>query len=253
MLLAHDVTGPTDGREVVLVHGITDSRRMWDPLLGELTDRYRVLSVDLRGHGESADASDYDPQSYAGDVVETMHAVGMGRPVMIGHSLGGLVVTGVAGQATVAGAVNIDQPLRLAAFKQALSALEPMLRSDEATFQEAMQMMFTAMNGPLPAAEQARIDAQSRASQPVVLATWAPVFDLDEAELDGIAAGFAQAVTVPYLALHGSDPGPDYAGWLGAQIPTSLLEVWTDHGHFPHLVDPDRFLARVHEFVAGCP
>jgi pimeloyl-ACP methyl ester carboxylesterase len=45
--------------------------------------------------------------------------------------------------------------------------------------------------------------------------------------------------------LHGIDPGPDYAGWLRARVPDAMVEVWPDHGHYPHLVDPERFVARL--------
>jgi len=63
-------------------------------------------------------------------------------------------------------------------------------------------------------------------------------------------------VTVPLLSLHGLDAGPDYAAWLAARIPTATVEVWTDEqgrplGHHPHLMAPERFVARVREFAAG--
>ena len=46
---------------------------------------------------------------------------------------------------------------------------------------------------------------------------------------------------LPYLAIHGIDPGPAYAAWLTGLIPTATVEVWEGLGHYPHLVDPDRF------------
>ncbi len=55
-------------------------------------------------------------------------------------------------------------------------------------------------------------------------------------------------VHVPYLALHGIDPGPDYASWLHGIIPTSTVEVWDGDGHYPHLVEPARFLDRLRAF-----
>ena len=55
-------------------------------------------------------------------------------------------------------------------------------------------------------------------------------------------------ITVPYLSLHGMDPGPDYAAWLQNLVPTATVEVWPDMGHYLHLVDPGRFLARLAAF-----
>ena len=45
-------------------------------------------------------------------------------------------------------------------------------------------------------------------------------------------------------------PGVEYATWLKSVVPTATLEIWPEHGHYPHLVDPQRFLDRVREFEA---
>lgn len=146
--------------------------------------------------------------------------------------------------------INIDQSLRLSAFKAALEQLEPMLKGDDESFQQALELMFTAMDGPLSASEQARLREHRRADQAVVLATWAAVFESTEAELDATVEALAGGITVPYLALHGIDPGPDYGPWLQHLVPTATVEVWPDMGHYLHLVDPARFLARLAEFEA---
>ena len=109
---------------------------------------------------------------------------------------------------------------------------------------------FTAMNGPLPAAEQARLDAHQRADQRVVLGTWASVLESTAEELDAQVQAIGGAVTVPYLAIHGLDPGPGYAEWLTALIPSATYEEWPDHGHYLHLVHPARFLSRLAAFEA---
>ena len=246
MLLAHDRAGT--GTPLVLVHGITESRRCWDPVLPMLAERYDVLSVDLRGHGESSAGDAYDPITLASDVVETVEAAGMTAPLLVGHSLGGVVVTAYAAIAKPRAVVNVDQPLRLADFKAALGELEPMLRGDEASFQTAIDLIFTAMNGPLPADEVARVHALRRADQQVVLAIWGTVFDSTPDELDATVGALAGSVTAPYLSLHGIDPGDEYARWLSRLLPTATIEVWRDQGHYPHLVQPTRFVERVVDF-----
>lgn len=248
MQLAHEYIGDTSAPALVLIHGITDNRHMWHPLLRSLAAHHRVLAVDLRGHGESDLDDGYDPISYASDVVETAASLGVTDPLVVGHSLGGIVASAVAAISPVRGVINIDQPLRLSGFKAGLSQLEPMLKGDDESFQQAMGMLFAAMEGPLPAAEVERLHHQRRANQEVVLATWASVFDSTEAELDATVAALAGGITVPYLALHGIDPGPDYAPWLQGLVPSAVVEVWPDLGHYPQLVEPERFLARLAEF-----
>ena len=250
MLLAHELIGHAHDPAIVLIHGITDSRHAWHPLLHSLAAHHLVLAVDLRGHGESDSDVGYDPISYATDVMETASALSVNDALVVGHSLGGVVASAFAAIAPCRAVVNIDQSLRLSAFKAALEQLEPMLKGDDESFQQALELMFTAMDGPLSASEQARLREHRRADQAVVLATWAAVFESTEAELDATVEALAGGITVPYLALHGIDPGPDYGPWLQHLVPTATVEVWPDMGHYLHLVDPARFLARLAEFEA---
>ncbi len=245
MLLAYELHGPTDAPATVLIHGITESRHSWRPITEALAPSHRVLAVDLRGHGQSEAGDSYDPISYASDVVETMQHVGLRQARIVGHSLGGVVASAVGALGAATSIVNVDQPLRLAAFKEGLMQLEPMLRSDEATFRSAMAMVFSAMDGELPASERARIADHARPDQSVVLATWDGVFTSTPEELDATVEQLASAVKVPYLSLHGIDPGSEYGDWLVRVIPTATVEVWAGQGHYPHLVSRERFLSRL--------
>lgn len=89
------------------------------------------------------------------------------------------------------------------------------------------------------------------ARQDVVLGVWSMVLDTPPEELDAVAESLLGAVTVPYLAIHGSDPGPGYADWLTSHLPKATLEVWGQGGHYPHLADPERFAARLVELDAS--
>ena len=104
------------------------------------------------------------------------------------------------------------------------------------------------MIGPLPAAEAARIGGLRHARQDVVLGIWGTVFDLSTGELDALVEGLVASVTVPYLSLHGVDPGESYTSWLRRLMPSATVEVWPDQGHYPHLMQPSRFLERVVDF-----
>jgi pimeloyl-ACP methyl ester carboxylesterase len=249
MLLAHEFSGPAAAPVVVLIHGITESRHSWNPVRDRLAVTRRVLAVDLRGHGESDVVGPYEPLTYATDVIETMRANGIESADVIGHSLGGVVASAVAALGGARRVINVDQPLRLAGFKDGLTQLEPMLRGDDASFQSAIDLLFASMSGPLPDAERSRVGALRKARPEVVLGTWASVFESTPEQLDATIAQLAGAITVPYLSLHGIDPGPDYADWLTRLVPTASVEVWADHGHYPHLVDLPRFCARVDEFL----
>ena len=250
MLLAHEVDGDDDAPAIVLVHVITESRATWRPIREALVVDHRVLTVDLRGHGASAHEPPYDPQHYAEDVAETIAAVGLIDPLLVGHSLGGVVVTVVPAFCdAVVGVVNVDQPLELGSFRDALLQLEPQLRGSPEEFTAAMNAVFDGMYGALDGDELARIRAARRPDQDVVLGTWALLLDSTPEELAATTPGLLAAVGVrPYFSLHGIDPRPGYADWLTANLPSATVEVWPDHGHYPFLVDPKRFLDRLAEF-----
>ena len=251
MQLAHELVGNPDAPALVLVHGITENRRMWHPLLHRLAEHHYVLAVDLRGHGESDICDPYDPISYATDVAETAVALGIEQPLLIGHSLGGVVVSAYPAVGQCVGIVNIDQPIALADFKDALGQIDSLLTGSQAEFETAISMMFGAMNGALPPDEVARIEAlRGTPNQEVVLGTWDAVLHSSVDELEATVAALASVITVPYLSLHGIDPGPDYAAWLTSLVPTATVEVWPGLGHYPHLVEPERFLARIAAFEA---
>lgn len=242
--LDHELRG--SGPSVVLMHGITEDRRTWEPLVGDLATTHQVLAVDLRGHGGSPSTAPYDLEAMANDVNVLVERLGMAEPLVVGHSLGGMVATAYAAASSARGVVNVDQSLDLVSFQDQLREVEPVLRGEG--FAAVAEQLFTSMQGPLSPAQASWIGGIRTPKQEVLLGVWAPVFDLTADELGGMVDNFARSVTVPYLAIHGIDPGPGYAEWLTERIPTAEVEVWDSHGHYPHLIDPSRFLERLREF-----
>jgi pimeloyl-ACP methyl ester carboxylesterase len=126
-----------------------------------------------------------------------------------------------------------------------------MLRGSAAEFRAAIAALFDQMAGPLAGAERTRIDHLRAAEQEVVLGIWDLLLTASVAELDAVVDSLAGAITVPYLSLHGIDPGPDYGAWLTDRIAIASVEVWPGLGHYPHLIEPARFVERVAAFDRG--
>ena len=236
---------------VVLVHGITESAASWDPVIERLTPDRRVVAVDLRGHGRSGVATDYGFHALADDVTSVIDHLGLERPHLVGHSLGGVVVSVAAGTREVASVINVDQSLQLDGFGAQVAAMEDQLR-DPAAFPLVMAAVFDMMKGDMITdAEMARLNDNRRLEQDVVLGIWDMLLNESPeqvgAAVDAFLAGYASR-SIPYLALFGLDPGDGYGDWLADRIPGATTELWADHGHYPHLVDVDRFTDRLATF-----
>ncbi|WP_434446090.1 alpha/beta fold hydrolase [Lentzea sp. E54] len=87
-LAATDFGG--EGRPFLLLHGLGGDRSVWAPLAPHLDGR--AVAVDLRGHGESPDGP-WEWEAVLDDLDATTLHFGLGNPVVVGHSLGGVLAS----------------------------------------------------------------------------------------------------------------------------------------------------------------
>jgi pimeloyl-ACP methyl ester carboxylesterase len=240
------------GPDLLLVHGLTDSSLTWGPVTDLLAQHYRVTTLDLRGMGRSGDSDDYDAVGMVRDLAAVVEAAGISDPLVVGHSLGGIVATAYAGVAPVRGTVNVDQTLRLGSFQAGLQSVEPMLR-DPAAFPTIIQAIFSGMDGDQLTPDQvSALASHRRQRQELVLGVWNQVFHTPVAELDQQMASMTASITAPYLSLQFEEPNAAYTEWLQGLIPHAMVEYWTVPGgvlgHYGHLVQAERFVERVLAF-----
>jgi N-formylmaleamate deformylase len=96
-------------RAVVLLHGLTCSGATWTPLARALADDFDVVMPDARGHGgSSAPLHGYSYDDHAGDVLGLIRDLELDRPVVVGHSMGGMVAAVVATRARLRGVILVD-------------------------------------------------------------------------------------------------------------------------------------------------
>src|SRR6266849_5936248 len=92
--------GEADAPPIVCVHGYTGSADAFNALARQLKDRYRILALDVRGHGESAwsPAGAYSYADQAGDLAEFAARLGLDKFVLIGTSMGGIIAMAYAAE-----------------------------------------------------------------------------------------------------------------------------------------------------------
>ncbi|MFJ5232149.1 alpha/beta fold hydrolase [Kitasatospora sp. NPDC088391] len=225
-------------RTALLVHGLQSDHRTWRVIGPALAERgYRVLAVDLRGHGASprgagsGPAERYGPAEFAADLADTLPA---GADLAIGHSLGALALRLAADRLAPARAVYSDPAF---VFDRPGVGPEPFV-----AFQRlATRKLVTAMRPEWSAAD---VDAELAA-----LAAW----DGDTAT--GLWAHPAHSVlpgapAVPSL-VQLADPSQLVTSEEAAELRRRGYTVRTvpGAGHCIHRDDPDGFLASLDGWV----
>lgn len=96
-----EIDGKQDGPVIILLHGIATSSRGWDKLVGELAPRFRCVSIDLLGHGQSPMPlhAAYTPEQHVASIRRTVRSLRLKRPYIVaGHSLGSLLAAKYVGK-----------------------------------------------------------------------------------------------------------------------------------------------------------
>ena len=251
--LAYDVRGA--GPIVVLLHGFPVNRRMWTQAAQLLSARFRVLTLDVRGFGESALGSPAPPPSLltlADDLAALLDAEGAPVAAVCGLSMGGYVALAFAAQ----------HPARLSALILAdtrASADSPDARRarDEGIARLGAGQV-AAYLAPLPdkllsphatAALRDEVRTLAAAQSPEALA-WALAAMRDRPD----RSDEVRALRCPTLVVVGSDDAltpPAEAAALRATIPGAQLAELTGAGHLSGLEAPAAFSAAVAAFLDG--
>jgi pimeloyl-ACP methyl ester carboxylesterase len=93
--VSYHVTGK--GKTLVLLHGYLETGEVWQPLAGMLSEEFRIITVDLPGHGDSGVKGEVHSMEFLARAVRAvMSDAGESRVLMIGHSLGGYVTLAFA-------------------------------------------------------------------------------------------------------------------------------------------------------------
>lgn len=246
--LAYSRSG-AGGRAIVLVHGWCCDRTYLEPQFAHFSPRYAVVSVDLRGHGRSGAAADgsYAIEDFADDLAEVWSHAGLSDPVVVGHSMGGLVALECAARGTAAGAVLVD-PAPIVNQRGKDYFLRSVL--DVAADEDGLWRSRFAERLFLPTDRARRADI-------VVGMSSAPT-DVAAAALRGMgeydgAAALGRA-RVPMMVI-GAGPVADPEG-LHPAYPQIVLEHTEGSGHFNQLEVPDQVNRLIERFLAdnglGC-
>ena len=231
---------------IVLVHGMACDHTHLLPQLEHLSSRHRVVAVDQRGHGASdAPEGEYTTEVLAADLGRFVDRLGLERPVLVGHSLGGGVVLHLAVEhpELVRGVVLLDSGVRrttarreeLQPFYDSLGGPDHMDRVRE--FVRAR--LFEDTDGEEVFEAVASVMAAVPAR--IFLAMGAGVVSYDSWRT-------ALACRAPALLIMGARPFVD-VGALSELPPVWQFGQTVGAGHFHQLVVPDQVNAMLDRFL----
>ncbi len=266
--LAVRTAGPLDAPPIVLVHGWAQSGAVFSAQFGSsLAERFRLVAVDLRGHGESEvpdaaydDPAQWDSAQWADDIRAVLGYVG--RPaVLLGWSYGGLVITDylrVFGEAGVAGLVYVGAITELGRGRRGnrvgsamRDALPDVLSEDAEVAARAMREFVTGMSASkLVSRPNALATALLDDALRVPARVRAALFRRDVRSADVLAS-----VTVPTLVMHGDADAVvdiDSGRFTAETVPGARLRVFEGVGHLPFLERQAEFDEVLGAFADEC-
>jgi pimeloyl-ACP methyl ester carboxylesterase len=256
--LAYDERGTTENRPLVLIHGVSMSRRYFRRQVDPLGARRRVIAVDLRGHGDSSNAeTGHTIPHYARDLKSFIEALGLERPVLLGWSMGAFVAFDYIrqfGTSAIAGLIVCDEAasdFKWEGFEDGFLDLAELhsLMSDVQEDRESFQRHLVA---EMFHSEQQRSDLEWMVAECMKL----PIGALSSILFDQSVQDYRQDVTaigVPTLICWGRHDAlipVTGAGDLKQRIPHAEVVIFEDSGHCPFLEESEKFNATVDEFTA---
>ena len=247
---------------LVLLHGFTGHARSWDAFALGMADRYRVLALDQRGHGETAwaPADRYGVGEMTEDLVAFVAALGLARFSLVGLSMGGMVAMDYAGRRPEALAALVIVDIGPEIVAAGSSRIQSSVKASDVFFSREEAFAAARAANPLPpeAHHRHRVDyslmrtADGRWTWRYDRALRAP----SNLRLRDPQAGWKScaAIAVPTLLIRGerSDVlSPEIAERMIETIPDARLAIVRNAGHSVPLDAPDPFLAAAREFLKG--
>ncbi len=235
-----------EGPPVLLSHGYSATSRMWRGQVEALAPRYRIITWDMRGHGQSDSPDDpalYSEAATVGDMAAILDALGIDTAVIGGLSLGGYMSL----------AFHLAHPGRVRAlmlFDTGPGYRNPAGREAWNRTAEARAVAFETRGlDALGSGAEVRI-AQHRSAKGLALAARGMLAQFDSRVIESL-----ETIRVPTLVLVGEKDEPFLGAtdYMAAKIPGAQKVVIPGAGHAANIDNPAAFNAAVEAFLAALP
>jgi pimeloyl-ACP methyl ester carboxylesterase len=252
-------TGNRSGQPVLFLHGLSLSGFAWHRQLhSELARDLRLVTLDLRGHGESEQPADAygDSDLWAQDVAAVIRSLELVRPILTGWSYGGVVIgdylsrygeDGIGGIQLVGAISRLGEPAMPFLGPRFLGVVPGLFSADAEESTTALRTFGRLLTRePLPAVESYRVLGIAAGTPPRVRQGLLNRTVDHEALFAGLRT--------PVLITHGREDEiilPAMAEHHASTIRNATASYYPGIGHAPFWEDPDRFNAELHSFATS--
>ena len=251
-------TGNPRGKPIIFIHGFSQCHLAWSKQLNSmLAQEFRLVAMDLRGHGESDKPRDEyaDSQAWADDVYAVLEVLELDKPVLTGWSYGGVVISdyvkhygeqNIAGTNWVTAISRLGEPLLAAELLGAnFLALIPGFFSSvvDESVAALEQLIRLCVVGELSAEERYLLLGFNLAVPPHVREA------LLSRNVDNDAV--VSSMRKPILLTYGEEDAivlPAMSDLMTGLAPRAKLSAYADAGHAPFWDAADRFNRELQEF-----
>ena len=265
--LWYETHGREASRTLVFVHGGWLNGTAWQPQIDHFVDEYRVVTLDVRGHGKTGatDADRYSIELFADDLEALLAHLEIERPILCGLSLGSMVIqeylhrhpeTDAVAGAILGGAVRSMPPVDLPPGAKSVLSPGPALATSLAmtgsktTFRSMLQAIRATTGREWlsvdPDVRAAALEAVGEVSRAEYRKVFDALFRYDPPSLAGVEA--------PTLVIHGEQEAPQVKR-QGERIASAVLEgrhvTLENAGHLVNQDRPDAFNAVSASFLGG--
>lgn len=240
------------GSPLVFVHGFTTTSEFWREQAEAFSSRYRVIRINLPGHGVSPrpDGRSYTIPAFANDILAVYHAFEIDEAILVGLSMGGTVVQSF----TLSHPERVRALVLVGATPHGLGEdvnVDNVLKAiDELGVVQASQNVIERSFGSMASRALVEFAKVEVAQTPAFVAREA-IVSLNASD----SRAHLCDISVPTLVVVGNEDiitPPGESVILAEGIPESRLEVIADAGHFPMLEQPQAFNHVLESFLKDC-
>ena len=231
------------GPAVLLSHGYSATSQMWKGQVDALTDRYRVITWDMRGHGETdspEDQGEYSEAKTVDDMAAILRHLGLETAVIGGLSLGGYMSL----------AFNVAHPDMVRAlmlFDCGPGYKNPKAREgwNETASKRAENFEAKGLDA-LGSSDEVRVSTH-KSAEGLARAARGMLAQFDSRFIESL-----ETIAVPTLVLVGADDTPflGASDYMSAKIPGAVRVTVPEAGHAANIHQPAAFNAAVESFLA---